>query len=89
MRTTFHSNLAHALELKNDLDGAIASAKKATTLDPKLGAAWINLGTASAKKGDYAGARKAFKKAEALDPSDPRPKTNLEELDELEKQRPR
>ena len=88
-RATFHSNLAHALTLRASSTRRVASAKKATALDPKLGSAWLNLGTASAKKGDYAAAEQAFKRAQALDPTDPRPKTNLDELEELEKTAPR
>ena len=53
-------------------------------LDPKLGSAWINVGTIAAKQQRYADSRRAFERAAALDPTDPRPKANLEELDALE-----
>jgi len=66
------------------LEEARASAKRATELDPKLGAAWINAGTIAAKQKRYADARAAFQRASALDPTDPRPKANLEELEALE-----
>ena len=52
-------------------------------LDPKLGSAWINLGTALAKKGDLAGAERAYQRALSLDPSDPRAKASLSELSEM------
>ena len=83
-RATYRSNLAHALEIAGKLEEARASAKRATELDPKLGAAWINAGTIAAKQKRYADARAAFQRASALDPTDPRPKANLEELEALE-----
>jgi len=54
-RATFVSNLSYAYFLAGKLDDAIATATKASALDPKLGSAWINLGTALAKKGDFPG----------------------------------
>ncbi len=56
-------------------------------MDPKLGSAWLNLGTAEAKRGNLDKAEEAFKKAQALDPSDPRAKANLEELSELKRKK--
>ncbi|HWZ91636.1 MAG TPA: tetratricopeptide repeat protein, partial [Polyangiaceae bacterium] len=82
-RATFVSNLSYAYFLAGRLDDAIATATKASVLDPKLGSAWINLGTALAKKGDFAGADRAYQRALSIDPSDPRAKASLAELDEM------
>jgi Flp pilus assembly protein TadD len=83
-RATFRSNLGYALQLANNHSGAIEQYRKAIALDPKLGSAWINLGTALAQTGKRPEARQAFERAIALDPTDPRPRANLQELDELE-----
>ncbi len=66
------SNLSYAYFLAGRLDAAITTATKASALDPKLGSAWINLGTALAKKGDLPAAERAYQRALSLDPSDPR-----------------
>jgi len=79
----YHSNLGYALQLALDHAGAISEYKRAIELDPRLGSAWINLGTAFAQTGQRDEARKAFQKALEIDPSDPRAKTNLQELADL------
>jgi len=84
-RATYVSNLSYAYFLAGQLELSISTATKATKLDPKLGSAWINLGTALAKKGDLAAAERAYQRALTLDPSDPRAKANLAELDELKR----
>ena len=63
------------------------AAERATQLDPKLGSAWLNLGTTRAKRGELDQAEAAFKRALALDPEDPRAKANLEELGELRRKK--
>jgi Flp pilus assembly protein TadD len=73
--------------LAGQLDLAISTATKASVLDPKLGSAWINLGTALAKKGDLPAAERAYQRALALDPSDPRAKANLAELAEMKREK--
>lgn len=83
-RATFRSNLGYALQMLQNHAGAIEQYRKAIELDPKLGSAWINLGTALAQTGERGEARKAFQRAIELDPTDPRPRTNLQELDEIE-----
>jgi Flp pilus assembly protein TadD len=80
---TYVSNLSYAYFLAGQLDLAISTATKASKLDPKLGSAWINLGTALAKKGDLLAAERAYQRALALDPTDPRAKANLAELAEM------
>src|SRR6202000_1796714 len=84
-RATFVSNLSYAYFLAGRLEDAIKTANKACALDPKLGSAWINLGTALAKKGDLAAAERAYQRAVAIDPSDPRAKANLAELADLKR----
>ncbi len=85
-RATFHSNLGYALQLSGRTDRAIVQYREAVKLDPRLAAAWINLATAlSRDPKTRAEARAALKRAEGLDPTDPRVKSNLEELDALEK----
>jgi Flp pilus assembly protein TadD len=88
-RATYVSNLSYAYFLTGQLDLAIATATKASKLDPKLGSAWINLGTALAKKGDFSAAERAYQRALSLDPSDPRAKANLAELAELKRAAPK
>jgi Flp pilus assembly protein TadD len=84
---TYVSNLSYAYFLAGQLDAAVTTATKASTLDPKLGSAWINLGTAFAKKGDLVAAERAYQHALALDPSDPRAKANIAELADLKRAR--
>ena len=84
-RATFRSNLGYGLLSLGDTTGAIEQCRKALELDAKLGSAWINLGTALARTGKRQQARQAFERAVALDPTDPRPRANLQELDEIER----
>jgi Flp pilus assembly protein TadD len=84
-RATFMSNLAYAHLQLDQLDLAEQWCKRALEKDAKLGSAWINLGLVRVRLGDNAGAKQAFQRAQALDPSDPRPKANLQELQELMK----
>ena len=50
-----------------DLDGAIANYRKATQVDPAMGAAWNNLAVALSDAGDQAAARQAAETAIATD----------------------
>jgi Flp pilus assembly protein TadD len=84
-RATSLSNLCYAEQLSGDVEGALHTCQDATAKDPKLGSAWLNLGTALVKKGRYDDAQRAFEKAAALDPEDPRPRHNLDDLAELRK----
>jgi Flp pilus assembly protein TadD len=77
------ANLSYALQLSGSVDQAVTVAERATQLDPKLGSAWLNLGTALGKRREWDKAEAAFRRALALDPEDPRAKANLEELAEL------
>jgi tetratricopeptide (TPR) repeat protein len=86
-RASYLTNLSYAQQLGGDYDRAVATAERAAQLDPKLGSAWLNLGTARAKRGELDQAEAAFKRAQALDPEDPRVKANLEELLELRKKK--
>ncbi len=63
-----HSLRASARVAKGDVDGAIASYKKALELDPKSPLAHYNLGFALGAKGDQDGAIASYKKALELDP---------------------
>lgn len=84
---TFRSNLSYA-ELLSDRPGeAKTLAERAIELDPKLASAWLNLGLSEVQLGDLAAARRAFERALELDPSDPRPRNNLSDLDDLSEKR--
>jgi tetratricopeptide (TPR) repeat protein len=84
-RATFLSNLGYAYQLLGMNERAVSTYRRALDKDPKLGSAWINLGTVLAQQGKLAEAEKALKEAERLDPSDPRAKANLEELEALKR----
>lgn len=86
-RATFLSNLGYAYQLAGKSSLAISTYRRALDKDPKLGSAWINLGTVLAQQGKFEEARKALLRAQRLDPSDPRAKANLEELDALEREK--
>ncbi len=72
-----HFQQGYALNAKGDLDGAIASYKKAIELDPKNAPAHSNLGVALRAKGDLAGAIASYKKAIELSPKNAPAHTNL------------
>jgi Flp pilus assembly protein TadD len=82
-RATFLSNLGYAQHQLGDIAGAIVTYQRAIEKDPKLGSAWINLGSALVDQGKLDDAARAFRKAVELDPTDPRPKANLEDLAEI------
>ena len=84
-RATFRQNLGYGLMQLGDSVGAEEQFRKAIALDPKLGSAWVNLGVVLEKMGRSKDARQAFERAVALDPTDPRPKANLLEMDEMER----
>lgn len=57
------SDLASALAASGDLDGALASWRKATELDPAQGMPWFNLGRQLQLRGDSADAASALAQA--------------------------
>jgi tetratricopeptide (TPR) repeat protein len=83
-RATFITNLGYAYQQQGQLDKAVETQRRAIAIDPRLGSAWINLGNALAEQGHYDAARSALQRAETLDPTDPRPKSSLRDLAELE-----
>jgi tetratricopeptide (TPR) repeat protein len=87
-RATLLSNLGYAYQSGGKLDLAIITYQRALGRDPRLGSAWINLGTARAKQGNYAEAERCLRQALKLDPSDPRALANLDELRELQRTGP-
>lgn len=87
-RATFAANLAYAELLSERPWEAKKQAERAISLDPALASGWLNLGLAQVALGDRKQARISFEKAQSLDPTDPRPKNNLQDLDELEAQQP-
>ncbi len=87
-RATFAANLAYAELLNERPAEAKKEAERAIALDPSLASAWLNLGLAQVALGDRKQARVSFEKAQSLDPTDPRPKNNLQDLDEIEAEQP-
>jgi serine/threonine protein kinase/Flp pilus assembly protein TadD len=63
-----HHNLGFALELKGNMDGAIAEYKEALRLDPSYTYAYVFLGRARQAKGDLGGAIAEFREALRRDP---------------------
>lgn len=58
-------------------------ARRALERDAALVSAWLNLGLALIAQNRLEEARTSFERAAALDPSDPRPRNNLKDLNEL------
>lgn len=83
-KATYVANLAYAELLGKRPQAALEHARRAIELDENLASGWLNQGLAQAAQGDRAAARQSFEKAQSLDPSDPRPKNNLRDLDEIE-----
>ncbi len=63
-----HVNAGIEAQKQGRLDAAIAEFKKVTELEPKLAAAFVNLGAVYLAKGDYGDAAAALKRALDLDP---------------------
>src|SRR6185436_12656444 len=84
-RATFLTNLAYTLQQLGDLPGALAVASRATEKDPKLGSAWLELGSVLADQGRLDDAERAIRKAAEIDPEDPRAKGSIADLAELRK----
>ncbi|MFH1021943.1 MAG: tetratricopeptide repeat protein [Planctomycetota bacterium] len=61
-----HMGIGQLRYAKGDMDGALASLKKAVDLDPKLDDAHYLVGDILVRKSDYAGAVEAFEKAVAV-----------------------
>lgn len=85
-KATYLANLSYAELLDKRPQAALEQAQKALDIDPQLASAWLNLGLAQVALEDRAAARKSFEQASSLDPTDPRPKNNLADLDELERE---
>lgn len=58
-------------------------ARRALECDPELVSGWLNLGLALVAQRRLEEARKSFERAAELAPSDPRPRNNLADLNEL------
>ncbi len=84
-QATYLSNLSYAELLLDKPTLSLRWAKSSLKLDPRLASAWLNQGLAQVALGDRQSARASFEKAHQLDPTDPRPRNNLQDLDELEK----
>ena len=65
-----YTALAHARLGQRDLDGALASARQATALDPDNGPALLVEGEILEARGDLTAAEAAFLRADTVDPSD-------------------
>lgn len=85
-KATYLSNLAYAELLLARPEKAIRLAERATQMEPDLASAWLNLGLAQVAEGKRGLARASFERAQSLDPTDPRPRNNLADLEELEAQ---
>lgn len=82
-RATYRTNLAYALLVLGDLPAATREASRALELDPTLVSAWLNHGLVLIERGELDLAESAFREAQRLAPSDPRPLSNLEDLDRM------
>ena len=72
-----HINLGVALELRGDLDGAIAEYRQALRMKPDDAKAHYNLGGALRLKGDLDGAISEYRQALRLKPDFPAAQNNL------------
>lgn len=59
---------ARARHQAGDLAGAAAACRRATSMDPSIGAGWMALGEVQLAAGDRAGAREAFERYLAAEP---------------------
>lgn len=84
-QATYLANLAYAELLLKRPEQCERQARAALALEPRLAAAWLNLGLCLVELGQRAAARDTFHRALSLDPTDPRPKNSLKDLDELER----
>ena len=75
-----YMNLASALYVKKDLDGALATSKEAIRLDPKTPFSHNLLGTILYDKKDLDGASTAYKEAIRLDPKFAEPRVGLSNI---------
>jgi len=75
-----HNYLGVALQLKRDLNGAMAEWRRAIALDAKFAAAHCNLGLALRAQGDLSGALDAYRQAIAVDPHYALAHNNLADL---------
>ncbi len=76
----FQSNRGTELLAAGRLPEAVARLELAVELDPKLAAAWVNLGVAKRRSGDLARAEEAYRQALELDPRHPGARDNLVNL---------
>jgi tetratricopeptide (TPR) repeat protein len=65
----FHCTFAAAAVMTGQYEKAIAASHRAIALQPRLAAAWFNLGLALERRGDHAGAGAAQREALAIDPA--------------------
>lgn len=87
---TAYDWFVHACDLEDEWGGAPADTlgfeaakqayERALALDPKLAAAWTNLGSMLAERGDRSAAREHYQRAIAADPEQPEAHCNLAEL---------
>jgi Flp pilus assembly protein TadD len=79
------SNLALALTYGGAADEAVEILERLTIDRPDDGGAWVNYGIALVGMGRLDDARAAFQKALAVDPDDERARTNLSDLEEMQR----
>src|ERR1700757_3966435 len=75
-----HASLAHALEFRGDLEGALAEAERALTLAPNLAEANEKLGSALTMSGRPGEGLAALRTSIELDPRGPRLRMRLHQL---------
>jgi len=79
------SNLALALTYAGAADEAVEILERLTVDRPDDGGAWVNYGIALIGLGRLDDARAAFRKALAIDPDDERARTNLSDLEAMQR----
>jgi general secretion pathway protein A len=72
MEPATHHNLAHALQVSGDLNGAAAEYRQALRLGPTQAESHIGLASVLFEKGNFDGALVEFRTAARLKPDDPR-----------------
>jgi Tfp pilus assembly protein PilF/mono/diheme cytochrome c family protein len=84
-----HYNLGNALAAQGDFSGAAEQFGEAAKLNPSDANAQANLGTALAQLGRLNEARSHYEAALRIDPSNQLARDNLQQLEQLTKDRPR
>jgi tetratricopeptide (TPR) repeat protein len=84
-----HYNLGNALAAQGDFNGAVEQFGDAAKLNPDDANAQANLGTALVQLGRWSEARSHYEAALRIDPSNQLARDNLQQLEQLTKDRPR